>query len=125
MKLLRLAAAVLPLLGTLGPAATLSFAQSQPAPGETGISEGAGLRLSAEQRAAIVKAIDQEKAKLGPQPNFHAAIGAEAPASIALYMLPDDAVAAIPAEQKYEYTMVQDQVVLVDPTTMRVVDIIR
>jgi hypothetical protein len=39
-------------------------------------------------------------------------------------MLPDDVLAANPAAKFYKYTMVQDQVVLVDPTHMRVIDVI-
>jgi hypothetical protein len=40
------------------------------------------------------------------------------------YALPDDAVADNPAAKFYKYTMLQDQVVLVDPTRMRVIDVI-
>ena len=43
---------------------------------------------------------------------------------INLYALPDDIVASNPSAKLYEYTMVQDKVVLVDPTKMRVVDTI-
>jgi hypothetical protein len=40
-------------------------------------------------------------------------------------MLPDATLAQIPAAKLYKYTLVNDQVVLVDPTTMRVVDILQ
>jgi hypothetical protein len=43
---------------------------------------------------------------------------------IELYMLPDDAIANVPAAKLYKYTMVENKVVLVDPTKMRVVDVI-
>jgi hypothetical protein len=43
---------------------------------------------------------------------------------IELYMLPDEAVAGVPAAKLYKYTMVEGKVVLVDPTNMRVVDVI-
>ena len=39
-------------------------------------------------------------------------------------MLPDTTLAQIPAAKLYKYTLVSDRVVLVDPTTMRVVDIL-
>jgi hypothetical protein len=51
-------------------------------------------------------------------------IGAEVPPMINLYALPDDIVSGNPAAKIYEFTMVGDKVVLVDPTRMRVVDTI-
>jgi hypothetical protein len=43
---------------------------------------------------------------------------------IVLHTLPDDMLAANPAAAFYAYTVVQNQVVLVDPTKMRVIDVI-
>ena len=40
---------------------------------------------------------------------------------IELYVLPDDILAQNPTTKFYKYTMVQDRVVLVDPTNMRIV----
>ena len=51
-------------------------------------------------------------------------LGDDVPAMIELYTLPDDAVAGVPAAKLYKYTMVEGKVVLVDPTKMRVVDVI-
>jgi len=36
-------------------------------------------------------------------------------------MLPDDILAQNPATKFYKYTVVQDRVVMVDPTNMRIV----
>jgi hypothetical protein len=81
------------------------------------------LELTAAQRSAIYAAVSKDRSKVSPQ-RFPAAIGAEVPPMINLYALPDDIVAGIPAAKLYECTMVEDQVVLVDPTRMRVVDTI-
>jgi Protein of unknown function (DUF1236) len=43
---------------------------------------------------------------------------------IELYALPDDILAANPATKFYQYTVVEDRVVLVDPTRMRVIAVI-
>jgi hypothetical protein len=43
---------------------------------------------------------------------------------IELYTLPDDALAAVPAAKLYKYTVVENKVVVVDPTRMRVIDVI-
>jgi len=122
---LRFGAVALSLLSNIGGAYAQSFNQFPSDTTSPGASEPEGLKLSPAQRATIFKAISQEKDKISPPPPFQARIGAEAPASIALYILPDAAVAQIPGGQQYKYTVVQNQIVLVDPTTMRVVDVIR
>jgi Protein of unknown function (DUF1236) len=122
--ILRHAAAAAAVLGTVTLATMPSFSQDRRgAAAVTSPSEGLG--LTAEQRATIVRAVDQEKDKITQPPAFQAKVGAEAPASIALYVLPDPALAAIPDGAHYQYTVVQNKVILVDPTTMRVVDVIR
>jgi hypothetical protein len=121
---LRLGATALSLLGSIGGAHAQSVSQFQSGSSTRGTSETQGLKLSAAQREAIFRAVNKEKEKITPPPPFQPRIGAEAPASMALYILPDDALAQIPDGQQYKYTVVQSQVVLVDPTTMRVVDVI-
>jgi uncharacterized protein DUF1236 len=81
------------------------------------------LELTTAQRNAIYAAVSKDRSKTSPQ-RFSAVIGAEVPPMINLYALPDDIVAGIPAAKLYECTMVEDKVVLVDPTRMRVVDTI-
>jgi hypothetical protein len=81
------------------------------------------LELTAAQRSAIYAAVSKDRSKMSPQ-RFPAVIGAEVPPMINLYALPDDIVAGIPAAKLYQCTVVEDKVVLVDPTRMRVVDTI-
>jgi hypothetical protein len=104
--------------------AGVQYASSQTAD-ETTIVNPANpkLVLTAAQRQAIYSAIGKDKNKVAPK-QFPAVVGAEVPPMIVLYALPDSAVSDIPAAKFFEYTMLQDKVVLVDPTKMRVVDII-
>jgi hypothetical protein len=57
------------------------------------------------------------------QPRVSLAV--QMPPTIELYMLPDNVLAEVPSAGLYQYTIVQDQVVIVDPTTMKVVDVIK
>jgi len=103
-------------------------AQSTP-PGPPGTDTGASgaieqkLILSQAQRTAIYDQVSKDKSKVAPK-DFSPVIGADVPPMIELYTLPDDAVAGVPAAKLYKYTMVENKVVLVDPTKMRVVDVI-
>jgi len=107
--------------------ATLAFVLATGAQNIRAQNDDAGvsqkLELTAAQRSAIYATISKDRSKMSPQ-RFPAVIGAEVPPMINLYALPDDIVAGIPAAKLYECTMVEDKVVLVDPTRMRVVDTI-
>ena len=81
------------------------------------------LELTAAQRSAIYAAVSKDRSKMSPQ-RFPAVIGAEVPPMINLYALPDDIVAGNPRPSSTNAPMVEDKVVLVDPTRMRVVDTI-
>jgi len=79
------------------------------------------LDLTAAQRNAIYAAATKDKDKVAPQ-QFSTAVGAAVPPMIELYALPEEAIAANPAAEFFKYTMVENEVVLVDPTKMRVID---
>ncbi len=97
-----------------------------PDPGNASSSLGTSdqkLVLTQAQRRAIYAAVRRDQIKPSQRP-FPAEIGAEVPPMIELNPLPDEAVADNPTAKFYEYTVVQDRVVLVDPTKMRVIDVI-
>jgi Protein of unknown function (DUF1236) len=81
------------------------------------------LILSPAQRTAIYDRVSKDKSKVAPK-DFSPVIGADVPPMIELYTLPDEAVAGVPAAKLYKYTMIENKVVLVDPTKMRIVDVI-
>jgi hypothetical protein len=113
------ALAVLALTLTIG----VQYARSQTDDVGALSSGGAGaqsLQLTAAQRDAIYAAVSKDKSKVSPQP-FPTTVGADVPPMIELYALPDEAAAPDPTIKFYKYTVVLDQVVLVDPTKMRVV----
>jgi hypothetical protein len=80
--------------------------------------------LTAAQKNAIYNAILQQRVRL-PAERLSAAVGAAVPSSIALVDLPDQATANDPAAALLKYAMVERDIVVVDPVSMRVVDVIR
>jgi hypothetical protein len=114
---------------TLVGGALLQNAQAQgvDAGGPSSALNGSGeqkLVLSPDQRRAIYAAVAKDKSKAAAKIPFPATVGAEVPPMLELYALPDDAVAGNQTAKFFEYTVVQDKVVLVDPTRMRVVEVI-
>ncbi len=90
-----------------------------------GLSQPSQIKLSPAQKTAIFNAVRQDGPKGAAPTNFQASVGGPVPPSIELYTLPSGAVSQSPELRTLKYTMAQNQVVLVDPTTMRVIDIIR
>jgi hypothetical protein len=81
------------------------------------------LILSPAQRQAIYEEVSKDKSKVASK-DFSPVIGGDVPPMIELYALPDDAIASVPAAKIYKYTMVENKVVVVDPTKMRIIDVI-
>ena len=81
------------------------------------------LALTPAQRSAIYQEVHKDTSKVAPS-RFAAHVGAEVPPMIELYTLPDDILANNPETKLYKFTKVDDQVVLVDPTKMRVIAVI-
>ena len=88
------------------------------------LSPSLQFQLTNPQRATIANAVRRDGGKPASRVGFATSVGAAVPPQIELYILPDAALAAVPDAKIVKYTMVQNQIVLVDPTTMRVVDVI-
>lgn len=109
-----------------GAIAQSAGAQDMDAGGSPGGVTGSGeqkLSLTPAQRRAIYAAVAKDKSKTA-KAGFAPKIGADVPPMLELYTLPDEIVAENQSAKFFEYTVVQDKVVLVDPTHMRVVDVI-
>ena len=79
--------------------------------------------LTPAQRNAIYQEVHKDKSKVAPS-RFAAHVGADVPPMIELYALPDDILANNPDTKLYKFTTVDDKIVLVDPTKMRVIAVI-
>ena len=81
------------------------------------------LALTPAQRSAIYQEVHKDTSKVAPS-RFATHVGAEVPPMIELYTLPDDILANNPETKLYKFTKVDDQIVLVVPTKMRVIAVI-
>jgi len=84
----------------------------------------AQLSLSADQKQAIWDSVGKNKGAKAPA-NFQASIGANVPAQVALRPLPGTLSKQVPDAKKYRYAKIDDQVVLVDPSTHKIIDVIK
>ena len=91
---------------------------------ETNPAAVKNLKLSPEQKQTIYTSISNQKQKETAPPTFRAAIGVVVPSSIELQPLPKTIVELIPDLRDFEYAMVANQVLLVDPKNKQVIEII-
>ncbi|MFD2182474.1 DUF1236 domain-containing protein [Rhodoplanes azumiensis] len=80
--------------------------------------------LTEAQKVAIVQAVRQTRRDVKVPPGVSPQVGAELPPAMELHMLPDRTLADIPEATLYRYTVVEERIVLVDPTNMRVVEVL-
>jgi hypothetical protein len=90
----------------------------------TGQGAAAGsAKLSTEQRTKISSIIKQRKVE-STKLSVSVSVGNRVPASVHLYPLPVEVVEVYPAWRGYEYILVGDQIVVVNPRSHEIVAII-
>jgi len=84
------------------------------------------LALTEAQRQRVAQAVSKEDALEKPPADFHPAIGAKVPTQkkLAAHPLPRPLVYEIPVLKQYYYARLPDQVLIIDPMTQKIVDII-
>jgi hypothetical protein len=81
--------------------------------------------LTPEQRTVVYETVTRERRVApAPGPVVSYEVGAPLPREVAAYDFPEDAYIEVPALRDYRYVYVNDRLVLVDPRTSRVVDVI-
>jgi len=110
---------------------TIKGAQEQPSTTQRGATtstsgtRGASVQLSADQRSQIKTIIGRERGpRLGSNANFSVSVGTRVPRSVHVVVLPEEIVRIVPEYRGYNYFLVGDEIVIVDPRTLEIVAII-
>ena len=85
---------------------------------------GASAKLSTEQRTRITSVIKEQRVQPATNINFSIAPGVRVPRTVSFHPLPPDVVTIYPGWRGYEYFLVNDKIVVVDPRTLEIVDVI-
>ena len=89
----------------------------------TGQAAG-GAKLSTEQRTRITTVIRQQNVAPLTHVDFDIRPGVRVTRGVKFYPLPSEVVSVYPEWRGYEYILVNDQIVVVDPRTLEIVDVI-
>jgi hypothetical protein len=85
---------------------------------------GTGAKFSNEQRTKIATAIKSQHVQPGTNVNFSISIGARVPRNVRFHPLPAEIVTIYPEWRGYEFFLVNNQIVVVNPRTLEIVDVI-
>jgi Protein of unknown function (DUF1236) len=85
---------------------------------------GAGAKLSTEQRTKITTVIRDEHVAPVTNVNFAISVGTRVPREIGFHPLPTEIVTIYPDWRGYEFFLVRDQIVVVDPQTFEIVAVL-
>ena len=85
---------------------------------------GAGAKLSTEQRTKITTVIRDQHIAPANNVNFSISIGTRVPREVSFHPLPTEVVTVYPEWRGYEFFLVRDQIIVVDPRTLEIVAVL-
>jgi Protein of unknown function (DUF1236) len=85
---------------------------------------GAGGKLSGEQRTRISTVIRGQHVQPVTKVNFSISVGTRVPHEMSFHPLPPEVVTYYPEWRGYEFILVNDQIIVVDPRTFEIVAVI-
>jgi hypothetical protein len=104
--------------------------EGQSQTGQTGQSQttvgqaGAGAKLSTEQRTKISTVIRDQRVQPLNNVNFSISVGTRVPRDVRFHPLPREVVTIYPEWRGYEFVLVKEQIVVVDPRTFEIVAVL-
>jgi hypothetical protein len=82
------------------------------------------LTLSDTQQKSIWKDVSRRATNQNAPSDFNATVGSAIPASVNTYPLPRQAARDVPAVRPYRYAMLQDKVLIVNPSDNKIADVL-
>ena len=85
---------------------------------------GAGAKISTEQRTKITTVIRNEHVAPLTNVNFNISVGTRIPREVSYHALPAEVVTIYPEWRGYNYVLVRDQILVIDPQTFEIVAVL-
>jgi Protein of unknown function (DUF1236) len=85
---------------------------------------GAGAKLSGEQRTRITTVIREQHVQPVEHVNFSISVGTRVPRGVSFHPLPAELITIYPDWRGYEFILVGDQIVVVNPRTLEIVAVL-
>jgi len=85
---------------------------------------GAGAKLTTEQRTRITTTIRQQNIKPVTNINFAISVGTRVPRDVGFHPLPTEIITVYPDWRGYEFFLVRDEIIVVNPRTLEIVAVL-
>jgi Protein of unknown function (DUF1236) len=85
---------------------------------------GAAGKLSTEQRTKITTVIKSQHIQPTTNVNFSISVGTRVPRTVSFHPLPTEVVTVYPEWRGYEFILVNDQIIVVNPRTLEIVAVL-
>jgi hypothetical protein len=93
--------------------------------GQSRGSSGASVNLSQDQRTRIHAVVAKEHApRFSGSEHFDITVGARVPRDVHIAVLPEDIVTIVPEYRGFDYVLVGDSILIIDPATLEIVAVI-
>jgi hypothetical protein len=94
------------------------------AEGKTVGQAGAGAKMSGEQRTKITTVIKGQHVQPITNVNFSISVGTRVPRDVSFHPLPAEIVTLYPDWRGYEFVLVKDQILVIDPQSFEIVAVL-
>jgi hypothetical protein len=94
------------------------------AEGNTVGQAGAGAKLSGDQRTKITTVIRDQHVQPVTNVNFSISVGTRVPRDVSFHPLPAEIVTLYPDWRGYEFVLVRDQILVIDPSSLEIVAVL-
>jgi hypothetical protein len=85
---------------------------------------GAGAKLSSEQRTKFTTVIKEQRIQPATNVNFSISVGTRVPRTVGFHPLPAEIVTEYPDWRGYEFFLVRDEIIVVNPRTLEIVAVL-
>jgi hypothetical protein len=85
---------------------------------------GAGAKISTEQRTKITSVIRNEHVAPLTNVNFNISVGTRIPRDVSFHPLPSEVVTIYPEWRGYNFVLVREQIIVIDPQTFEIVAVL-
>jgi hypothetical protein len=82
---------------------------------------GAAASVAPEKQAKISEVLGKEKAEPVTNVNFTISVGVSVPESVHVRRLPDEIVTIVPEYRGYDYVVIEEEIVIIEPRTRKIV----
>ncbi|WP_175493861.1 DUF1236 domain-containing protein [Microvirga guangxiensis] len=92
--------------------------------GSTGSSTNAVAKLDTEKRTEVTQAFSSTNVNTVTKVNFNVSVGTTITEEVRLAPLPAEVIRIVPQYRGYSYVVVRDEIVIVEPRTKKIVEVI-